>query len=439
MPLAPLGLIDLSFVTDHLTTMLTQCIDDSPMWGPGNEQITINVSGNAPDALRSSGDTELSLYLFHVSQDPFQRNRPANGLRQPLIPFQPLSLNLYYLLSAFSKDDYVHEQQAMSIALRCFHEHPIVRTNVVIDGVVVPEEFTLTMNVETADEISRLWQATTAAMRLSTVYKVSVVFMTPEAPARPIAPNPERLVIGADATALPFAKTGQVTGTRRTVAYNFPADSDADPPVTISKAASYDLSPASAAPGQRATLAGAGLNQPTSDNVWLLAPDGSETNVTAWKAPDPIPPSSILQTESQIVLDLPATSGAAPANTPAPGVYQLRAGNGLAANADGAQRTNATPFAIAARIPAADPPLLAEFAGVYTFNGAGFVPGSTEVLLETVALTAAGGAPAAGEFHVPNATTIAFRPPATLPAGRYGVRVRVNNVESDPSWWIELP
>jgi hypothetical protein len=300
--------------------------------------------------------------------------------------------------------------------------------------VPVTEEFTLTMEADTADELSRLWQATTVPMRLSTVYKVSVVFITPEAPARPIAPPPSRVVIGADPARLPFAATGQVTGTRRSVTYTFPSGA-------ASQQASYDLSPATAAAGQRVSLVGGGLNQPTSHRVYLLAPDGTETDVTAWKAPDPIPPASVLQTESLITLDLPTTSGVAPADTPAPGLYQLRAGSDTSEGDAQTLRSNATPFALAARVPVTtDPPLLLDFAGVYTFNGVGFVPGSTELLLETVALAPTGGLPADGEFHVvPAGTAISFRPPATLAAGRYGVRVRVNNVESDPGWWIDLP
>ena len=38
---------------------------------------------------------------------------------------QPLSLDLAYLLTAYASDNASREQQAMSIALRYFHEQPI--------------------------------------------------------------------------------------------------------------------------------------------------------------------------------------------------------------------------------------------------------------------------------------------------------------------------
>ena len=62
----------------------------------------------------------------------------------------------------------------MSIALKCFHEHPIVSATFPIDR---RAEFTLTIEPQTIDEISRLWQAINAPIRLSAVYRVGVIFL----------------------------------------------------------------------------------------------------------------------------------------------------------------------------------------------------------------------------------------------------------------------
>jgi hypothetical protein len=438
MAIAQLGVLDLSVVTDALIARLTDCRDSSPLWPGPNPQpsFTINVTGKAPDTVRSGADCELSLYLFHVTQDKFQMNAPVVGPRAMTIPFQPLSLDLFYLLSAYAGSDYVHEQQAMSIALRCFHETPILRTTVPFGAGPIQEEFTLTMEVETADEIGRLWQATTVALRLATVWKVSVVFMPPEAPTRPIAPPPTRVSLGADAASLPFAALGQVSGTRRTVTYPYPSGTPAG-----SMLATFELSPATVGPGQRMSLTGAGLNQPTSRRIYLVAPDGSEQEVTSWKAADPGPPGSVLQTSSVMTVDLPPAAGNAPLATPAAGTYQLRVGSDVAAGDPQTYRSSGTPFNIAAAIHVtADPPILVPAAGVYSLAGVGFAVGATELFLETSALVATGGPPAAGEFRVNAAgTALTFRLPAGLEPGRYGVRVRTNQVESDPSWWIDVP
>ena len=120
------------------------------------------------------------------------------------------------------------------------------------------------------------------------------------------------------------------------------------------------------------------------------------------------------------------------AGAPAAGVYQLRVGSDISAGDTTTYRSGSTPFSLAAKVgPAANPPLLTPAAGRFSLVGAGFVAGSTEVMLGTVALVQApGGTPGPGQFRVTGPTGIAFRPPARLEPGLYDVRVRVAGVES---------
>ena len=71
----------------------------------------------------------------------------------------------------------VRQPQAMSVALRICHANPIVRSE---PGAAVPWELTLTMEHRSYDELSRLWQATTAPLRMSVVYRAAVVFIDPD-------------------------------------------------------------------------------------------------------------------------------------------------------------------------------------------------------------------------------------------------------------------
>jgi hypothetical protein len=164
--------------------------------------------------------------------------------------------------------------------------------------------------------------------------------------------------------------------------------------------------------------------------VYLQPPGGQEQEITAWVDPDPA-----TSTASRRRLQVPQ------AGTPAAGVYQLRVGSDTAAGDTITYRSGSTPFSLAAKVgPAANPPLLTPAAGVFSFTGAGFVAGSTEVMLGTVQLALApGGTPGAGQFRVSGSTGIAFRPPARLEPGLYDVRVRVAGVESPPAWWVMLP
>lgn len=459
MALSPLGVLDLSIVTDRLIALLNNCVSTSPLWNtltPPGQPFTIHVSGSMPETKRKLDGCQLTVSLLHVSQDKFQRNSaivpsvtPAipnpPPARAQVIPFHPLSLDLYYLVTAFADDKYVEEQQAMSIVLNCFHQNPIVRTNVVVPGTppqTVPEEFTLTMEIETCDELARLWQAITVAYRLSIVYKVSVVFMTPPAPAPP-AKQVAAATLAVDPTNLPYQQSGQVIGTLSSVSYATPASTPGTPEIVT-----FNYSPATVTLGQVFMLFGGGLNQTTSSSVYLLVPDAlsptgfDEQDVTAWKVPDP-DPLHHMQTDSRLTLGVPSTVAGLPANARNPGVFQLRVGNALALSNPAAIRSNATPFSIAAPVTVTiappNPPLLTpDGSGTYTVKGQQFVAGQTQVLLDTVALTLAPGALQPGTFKLVDPQTITFQRPGTLPSGVYAVRIRVNQIESPPGWWIKF-
>ncbi len=426
MAVAALGMLDLSIVTDGLKALLEKSIATSPLWKPGGQvtKFQIDVKPDAPDIVRVEAGCNLNLYLFHVVTDKFQSNAlntPHGGFpRSQPSPLQPLALDLYYLLTAFSiNGGYVQEQQAMSIAMRCFHENPIVFTTVPF-GLANREQYTLTMEIESVDEQSRLWQATTTAIRLSAVYRVSVIFLSPDAPPKP-GPPVERVNLLAGAADLPFsAAGGQLAGTRTTIVYR-PKESSIAIPLTKA----YELSPAIVTPGTSLVLFGGGL---TGQNVYLISPSGAEADVTAWIDPTVESPS-----DSRIALTLPATLGAPPAASPAAGDYRLRVGAGT-------DRSNSTPLDVAARVDnVGNPPILNPVAGVFTLDGIGFT-GDVRVFLDSVELKGSAGPPNVGEFFInPAATQIELQASSGLSAGLYALRVRVNGVESPPSWWVKVP
>jgi hypothetical protein len=117
-----------------------------------------------------------------------------------------------------------------------------------------------------------------------------------------------------------------------------------------------------------------------------------------------------------------------------PGAYQLRVGSDAAKGDAKDYRSNSTPLLISARVDAPGLPWN-PVAGVFSFTGDGFVPGATELLLDTVSLKAVGGPPAPGEFQIAGGT-ISFQP--DTPSGTYFVRLRVNGVEGPPVGRIVL-
>jgi hypothetical protein len=420
--------LDLSAVTDSLIGLVKSQWTTAPIWAelggsPGGPTFTPNFTGLAPDAARQQPGTQLSMYLYHVEPDNaqealfWQAQMLQTTAGEPT-RFLPLALNLFYLLFAYSQTSYTEEQEAMSVALRIFHANPIVRSE---PGASPPWELTLTMEHRSYDELSRLWQATTAPLRMSLVYRAAVVFVDPDPMPSP-PPAATSLSVAAEPAQLPAGGPGgfpAVLGTFRDGSYTGPTGLV----VPLSQ------SPATVAAGQTVWLMGSDLGVAgVSDQVYLLPPaGGQETDVTAWAV-------AADSSAAKFVLTLPPAVGTPPAAAPAPGVYQLRAGGG----SPDAQRTGSVPVSIAAYVdPAAGPVLTGP--GPFTVPGAGFIPGATEVLIGTAALAGTSSVPAAGEFSVdPSGTSLSFTPP-TGPSGTTApLRVRVNGIESDPALWVAL-
>jgi hypothetical protein len=176
-------ILDLSAVTDGLIKLVKESWGKAPIWAelghPDSPSFTPVISGSAPDALRDREGTQLSIFLYHVESDNAQESRFWNpqimaGPDQP-VSYMPFALNLYYIVSAHSNAEqgYAEEQAAMSVALRIFHANATVRE----EAPNPAWQLTLTMEHRSYDELSRLWQATTAPLRLSVIYRAAVVFL----------------------------------------------------------------------------------------------------------------------------------------------------------------------------------------------------------------------------------------------------------------------
>jgi len=192
-------LLDLSAITDALIDHVKNQWATAPIWaelGLGGPSFTPNVTGLAPDRVRDGDGPQLSIFLYHVESDNARealwwKPEMLRSGGQP-VRYLPLALSLYYLVSAFSEGSYSDEQQAMSVALRLFHENAVLRSTPPPDPLAW--ELTLTMEHRSYDELSRLWQATTAPLRLGVVYRAAVVFLTPEQPGGP-APAVEEVAL----------------------------------------------------------------------------------------------------------------------------------------------------------------------------------------------------------------------------------------------------
>jgi hypothetical protein len=431
---------DLSVITQLLIDKLNAAVLASPQYI--NQNFPYEVSGLMPAVSRTGGKTVMNLYLLHVSRDPFWRNTPVQGSIAQLNQSQPLSLNLSYLLTSYSETNWALEQILMSIAFEYFHGNPIYRSPTA--------EFTITIEADTIEEMSRLWQAITVPIRLSALFRVAVVFLAPAKP--PIADA--RLPVEVNISVAPDL--------------NIPAPVPLTPPRLFELAAQieYRVPPAgqtlptaiNTAPvvmgGQILRVRGSGLNQADAAVVYLSSAI-TPLPATEW----PLNFTRLYGTSAsgtagdadELVLEIPVAYAALPAagtaivSTPLPVALNLCVGDA----ATPGFRSNTLPIIFAPAVTGIGPgePILApNAAGVYTLTANGLLAGATAVLLETTNLTIA-GAVAPGVATVDAATgTIAFMlpTPAPWPAATY-VRVRIivssgsDKIEAPPGWWVQIP
>ena len=380
-----LGVLDLSLVTGQLTTDLTSFASTfAPLLV---NPFTLKFTGLAPDAARQLDDADchVSLYLVHVTTDKFNRNTYPLGGPAQRIPVQPLPLTLYYLVTAYSATSSTNEQRAMSAVLKYFHDRPT------IDLDDADDEITLTIEPQTIDEVGRLWQALSAPMRLSTVYRVSVVFIG--APDR-TAPSVVRHAPDFDPPyqpVLPYPTIPTTSG--RT------ASADAAGRTTIS------VAPATIVSGEvTARLRALPLVERTTD---------------------PLAPGQFRRdTASTLIARLPLL-------TPA-GTYLVTV----------RPSAGSPEIEIALQVDRPVVDLVADATGALTIAipDAGFAAGATTVVLGSAPLAeTTNDPPGPGAFRVAAADALQIRIPAGTPTGRHPLEVSTAPSPRVLALWVVVP
>ncbi|WP_125776054.1 DUF4255 domain-containing protein [Antribacter gilvus] len=421
---------DLSIVTDTLRDIITAALATSAIWN-GPPPFSVVVSGRHPDTPSGDVDCELSLYLFHVSSDKFARNRywtqasqSGGGTGTQPVAFEPLSIDLWYMLSTESRTSYVREQQVLGVAMQALHEHGTFSLPVATPppGSITPSHATLVLESPSFDELSRLWQAFGMPLRTTAQYRVSVVLLDNRAPAAAAPEVEEYTLTASPAEPVADPTLPRVLATRRTVTYTIPGGVQRR----------YEQSPATLAPapvaaGVRARVEGLRLDD--ADQLLLVSRAGgvvTETDVTAWKVPHdpPYPATPARGVPFQLRV---------PLNTPvAPGHYELT----VARPALPGFRAPSAPLAIGAWVDPSTGPEITPAGGVYTMSVRGVRASGVELQVGPAVLAriAGGAAPGPGEWQH-SSNTVTFAVPGGLTPGSHRITLRADGVDSDPALW----
>jgi hypothetical protein len=140
-----------------------------------------DVTVLAPDE-SSSKKCRINLFLYKVQENPALKNmdwQVKPGSPAKLVP-PPLSLNLFYLVTAYNQNDQqtgnspVHK--ILGEAMRIFYEYPIVPQDYFPVGFEESrEQIKIMLNTLDLEELSKIWATFSIPFRLSALYEVSVV------------------------------------------------------------------------------------------------------------------------------------------------------------------------------------------------------------------------------------------------------------------------
>lgn len=193
------------------------------------------TTSSPPDKIDTTIDgeiTNLNLFLYHVSYNQGWREAglPTRNGSGASIGRAPLALDLHYLLSAYSAEDYP-AQIMLGIGMQALHEIPVLfrqKIQDVFTGAATDidkalatsnlanqiELMKITPQQLTTDELAKLWTAFPGKLRVSAGYAVSVALIETEAPFT--APLP---VLTPRITVFPFLEPSIVTVVPQMVPY----------------------------------------------------------------------------------------------------------------------------------------------------------------------------------------------------------------------------
>jgi hypothetical protein len=141
------------------------------------------------DRARVNGNTanQLNIFLYHVLPSGTWRNTPYPGSVRPGEGALPvLGLNLYYLITAFGRDNDTQRpfsHQLIGRAMSTLHDHPLLGTDEIKAALpnndlwTQVERVRFTLQPFSVEEIAKLWTGFQTQYRLSVAYEAAVVLI----------------------------------------------------------------------------------------------------------------------------------------------------------------------------------------------------------------------------------------------------------------------
>ncbi|ODA40658.1 DUF4255 domain-containing protein [Desulfosporosinus sp. BG] len=126
-------------------------------------------------------DISLSIFLYQVVENSDMRNQDMFELGPDRLQYPPLYLDLYYLLTTYSKADLasrsLEEHRILGKAMSILHDHVVLSGPALQGGLAGKhDEFRISMNTLSLDDANKLWSTfTNKQFRPSVSYLVTPV------------------------------------------------------------------------------------------------------------------------------------------------------------------------------------------------------------------------------------------------------------------------
>jgi Pvc16 N-terminal domain len=170
-------------VTATLRNLLTEGVTVDP------DLVDATVTMQPLDRARVNGNSanQINIFLYHVLPSGTWRNTPYPGLTRPGETAQPvLGLNLYYLITAFGRDNDTQRpfsHQLIGRAMSTLHDHPLLGADEIKAALpnndlwTQVERVRFTLQPFSVEEIAKLWTGFQTQYRLSVAYEAAVVLI----------------------------------------------------------------------------------------------------------------------------------------------------------------------------------------------------------------------------------------------------------------------
>lgn len=429
-----MGVLNFSDITKSAINLIEQFFTVSPDWQTPLhvQRPTPSVFPEPPQKLVAEG---LGFYLYHVRENANYKNIQPPGGDSPPIRYMPFALDLYYQLTANSTADgdkaAFNEQLMMSIAMKGFHDYPIVNDATAIGLPVFVGDLSgsgarlrISLQPIPYNEAVQYWTAGTYPVKLAAYYEITVVLFEPDVP---------KTYAGRVLTYGTFVFTEgppTILSASNTLSFTIPGTAGTQ---------SILIQPAQVTPGKNLTVYGNNFDG-TGFQILLIS--------TLWAQPGVPDGTWIITRQGADTVNITVGTGVTlqGSGTPriiVPGIFSLQISVIRTQTAPGGlvksfvYNSNQFPFSIAPNI-APIPPVVA--GSKFTITGFLFqdpdIPaGAIQIILGSTQLVQSAAAPLAGEFQVTGATTIDIKLPASAVAGNIlPLRILVSGAECAPNW-----